>query len=81
MSRVLFQQSLRTLQARLVRFRRAQPLARFSVTSQNSTAYNGMYRTNIVTAEDGSSSVTLYTNGVRQSVTIYTNLNSQAATG
>jgi len=42
-----------------------------SVTNQNSTVYNGTYRTNTATAEDGSSVVTLYTNGVRKSVTLY----------
>jgi RHS repeat-associated protein len=41
-----------------------------TVTSESLTAYNLPYRTNIVTAENGSSVVTIYTNGVRQSVTL-----------
>jgi len=48
-----------------------------SVTNHSSTVYNGSSRTATVTAEDGSSVVTLYINGVRQSVTLYTNTTQQ----
>ncbi|MGD1085787.1 MAG: RHS repeat domain-containing protein [Verrucomicrobiota bacterium] len=42
-----------------------------SVTSQRVTVYNAPYRTNTVTAENGSYVVTVYISGVRQSVTLY----------
>jgi RHS repeat-associated protein len=40
-----------------------------SVTRHTSIAYNGITRTVTATAEDGTSVVTIYTNGVRQSIT------------